>query len=1100
MKRTLLFSLLLAPATYQYAMAQTKASGIPAIKVATSGPQNEGKLLSFSAYTKEKGFYVDYGNGNTIDYPWAGTVVFSDRTYGDTIRIYSHDANDPILQFSCKDDSIKSIAVDNAPELQLLDFSGNLISSVDLSKNTQLQKVCAARNSLVLFNFPAGVNLTYLDVSQNKLEALDVSSSDKLEYLDASVNNMRAPLNLKWSESTVLKHLDLSCNMFFNLNSLPKYSNLEFFAFNHNKISAIDLSKYPKLKTIKAQYNTNLSTIDYLYCPDLTYLDVSGTKLTSLNFSKNKNLETLKATLLSLSDIDLSATPNLKSLTVEKSNLKALDLSKNTILQNIDVAGNALTSLDLSKNTELTNVDCHNNAIATLDIAQLTKLDTLNCSINKIEALNIANNKNLKNLNCSSNNISELNIKSNTDLRYLNFADNEISQMSFAAQLDLEGASASGNQMDKNSLEAMFSSLPDINGIEIDEDDALWKGVLTYNNNPGTETADATTLTAKGWKSQASADALGDASAMAVISPELIGTKFMFAIDCAADMQIDWGDGKKVYYKYDAKNGSYQNIEGVLKGSNLKIYAPEAVDLGIANTSVAQLNVSNMPKLKYLACSGNAISDLDVSKNEALEKLTCSNNPLIFLNLGEAKSLQALFCENTQIKSLDFSNCKNLVTLDLQKNRLQTLNVAGCTSLQALDATYNELKEIDLSASSDLTTFFADKNQLESLNLSNNTMLENLSVGSNKLKTLDLSDLKNLGTVYCNDNQLTDLKVASNYLSVLQAQNNQIADIDLTKCPALSVLAINNNKLNSLDLSLCSVLQRLWVNDNNLTALGTPDGGWPKLGVINISNNQFSSFDFSVSPWCTEIVASGNKLSGTVDLSECKSLDKFFGSDNQIEEIKFSGSALTTLVVNNNKLKSLNVPSGGLYWCEANNNELVAVNVSASGNLNLLHLDNNKINSLNLSGKDKIISLSLRNNLFESNALNRIYEQLPDISGTEVSADYSSWMTWIFVNGNPGAKDADASIVKNKGWNIDVDGETAIDAVSTDKPAVAYNRNTGCIEFADGTDIKSARIISANGTSMSISANSFNMSNLPDGIYIISYSVDGKKYAQKILK
>lgn len=1078
--------------------AQDIASGEPTIKVATSGKQDEGKLLSFSAYTQEKGFYVDFGNGNTREYPWSGTVIFSDKTYGDTIKVYALSADDPIQMFSCTDDSLTDVVL-NAPALKILNCAGNLLSSIDLSTTPTLENVSVARNNLVKFQFPEGTELTYLDVSQNKLEVIDVSNSNKLEYLDASVNNMRAPLSLKWSESTAMKHFDISCNNFFNLDNIPNYPELEYLAFNHNKITTVNLSKFPKVKTLKMQYNTGIQTIELSPCKDLEYLDVTGTWLTHLNLAPCGKLQTLKTSLVGLDGLDLSPVPELRSLTAEKCGLDKLDLSANTQLTYLDVAGNNLKQLDLSKNTGLTNVDCSSNAILSLDLATLAQLDTLNCSINNIGELNLANNQALTTLNCSSNAISELNIKANKHLKYVNCADNQIPELTFASQLDLIGGSVSGNDMNKEALETLFASLPDINGLEVEAEDALWKGVMTYSNNPGSETADATALTAKGWKTQVSSEALGDASAMVVFSADLVGTKLSFAIDCPGDMMIDWGDGNKVFYKYVEQNGSYQNMDGVLRGTTLKIYAPETVDLGVANSSVVQVNVSNMAKLKYFACSGNAITELDVSKNEELEQLTCSNNPLIFLNLGEAKSLQRLYCENTQIKSLDFSKATNLLYLDLQKNRLSSLDVSGCESLETLDVSYNNLSSVDVSHSPELTTFFADRNQLTKVDFSNNLLLQNLAVGVNQLEKLDISQLYDLVYVYCNDNQLKELQPVSGELKVLQAQNNQIESIDLSKCPSLTVVALNNNQLSSANLSACSVLQNLWLNDNKLTSIQTPAAGMPKLGVLNIGNNLFETFDFSVAPWVSELVVSGNLLSGAVDLSENKALTKFFGSDNEIESIKFSSSGLTTLIVNNNQLKALDVPSTDLYWLEACNNQLVGVNVSASDNLYLLQLDDNKLNSLNLAGKSGVVSLSIRNNLFESNSLEKLYGQLPDMSGVQVSPEYSSWMGWVFVEGNPGVEEADHTILTSKGWNVDV--VSSIESVATDKAVMAYDPSTGCIDFADGT-VKSARVTALNGvsTNAEVANGQLNLQNLPKGVYIISVHTNGKTYTQKIVK
>lgn len=1098
-KSILLTSLFMLPLFSMVTTAQDKASGVPAIKIATQGAQNEGKLLSFSAFTSQGGFYVDFGNDNTRDYPWGGTVAFSDRTYGDTIRVYSLNADDPIQGFSCKDDSIKGVVL-NEPALRLLDISGNLVSSIDLSNNPALETLIAARNQLQKLEFPNGVNLTHVDLNQNSLEVLDLSGSTKLEYLDVSVNNLRVPKSISWPESDAMTYFDVSCNKLFNLDYVPSYPALKYFAANHNKLSVVDLSKFPELQTLKLQYNTNISTLTTSVCPDLKYLDVTGTKLTEMELSSNHNIETLKASLLGLSGLDVSAVTELRDIIVEKCGLTDIDFSANTKLQKVNVAGNALTSLNFANNDDLTYLDCNDNKLTAIDMSQLAKVDTLNCSLNDIENLDLSKNTALMNLNCSSNYISVLDLKANKNLRYLNCAGNKIENLSFSKQLDIEGGSVKSNNMSKEALEAMFASLPDINGMEILPEDVMWKGIMAFGSNPGSEAADITAFEAKGWKSEQTADVLGDASAMFVISPEVVGTKYVFAIDCAADMYVDWGDGVKVTYKYDENNSSYQNLENVLKGTVIKIYAPEATNLGFGNNAVTGLNVSNMPNLKSLACFNNAITELDVSKNEQLEQLGCDRNPLTSLNLGEAKSLQKLFCASTQLKELDFGNCKKLTYLDLQKSHLKKLNVKGCTALETIDVTYNDLTGIDLSSANNLTTFFADKNQLQTLDLSNNKLLENLSVGSNQLEILDVSMLNKLVYLYCNDNKIAELNPASNYLKVIMAQNNQICGIDLSKCSNVTIAAFNNNKLTRADLTNCIMLQSLWLNDNKLSSV-IPPKKMPFLNVLNIANNEFESFDFNLASSASEIVANNNKLSGTVDLSKCYVLEKFFGSDNNIEKIEFSGSDLTTLIVNNNKLKVLDPKSSSIYWLEAKNNEITGVNVSYGDNLYLAHLDNNKLNSLNLNENNKIVSLSLRNNLFEDNALERIYEQLPVLDDFTPAPEYSGWMKWLFVEGNPGAKTADATIATDKGWLVDVVTPTGIEKMDTDNSGLLFDKTSGKL-LLNGTIVTSGRIVSMDGTSRSFDSNNgdFNINNLPHGVYVIRVVADGKTYTKKILK
>lgn len=322
----------------------------------------------------------------------------------------------------------------------------------------------------------------------------------------------------------------------------------------------------------------------------------------------------------------------------------------------------------------------------------------------------------------------------------------------------------------------------------------------------------------------------------------------------------------------------------------------------------------------------------------------------------------------------------------------------------------------------------------------------------------------------------------------------------VSKCSNVTIAAFNNNKLTRADLANCIMLQSLWLNDNKLSSV-IPPKKMPFLNVLNIANNEFESFDFNLASSASEIVANNNKLSGTVDLSKCYVLEKFFGSDNNIEKIEFSGSDLTTLIVNNNKLKVLDPKSSSIYWLEAKNNEITGVNVSYGDNLYLAHLDNNKLNSLNLNENNKIVSLSLRNNLFEDNALERIYEQLPVLDDFTPAPEYSGWMKWLFVEGNPGAKTADATIATDKGWLVDVVTPTGIEKMDTDNSGLLFDKTSGKL-LLNGTIVTSGRIVSMDGTSRSFDSNNgdFNINNLPHGVYVIRVVADGKTYTKKILK
>ena len=64
--------------------------------------------------------------------------------------------------------------------------------------------------------------------------------------------------------------------------------------------------------------------------------------------------------------------PNLKELYCCDNNLTSLDVSKNTELQKLDCRKNKLLNLSVDNNTKLHELYCENNKLAFLDVSPLT--------------------------------------------------------------------------------------------------------------------------------------------------------------------------------------------------------------------------------------------------------------------------------------------------------------------------------------------------------------------------------------------------------------------------------------------------------------------------------------------------------------------------------------------------------------------------------------------------------------------------------------------------------------------------------------------------------------------------------------------------------
>ena len=966
------------------------------------------------------GVMVDYGDGVLVDRPFSGNLSLNDEVRGPVIKIYRSNPNVAIEHFYCYSAELSNVEL-YEKELLTVDLHNNNLSQIDLANCPNIEHLNLSRNKFFEFEYNSD-KLKELILSRNELEQLRISNCTKLEYLDVSINILRSPAWIEMPLSTDMNYLDVSYNTLSELD-LSGYLKLQTLICNHNRLESLNLKNNENLKVLKAYYQ-GLSTLNLRACPNLEVLDVQGTLLDWLDLSNNPNIYDLNISMTKIADIELNKCPKLKTLKMSDCSFESIDLSANKSLEYLDCSNNNMPNINVENNTMLEYLNCSNNGMNNLDVTMLTYLKTLILSNNKLSSIDTKSNIKLGWLDISTNNFSEYNPISNPELYYINCANNMLTELSVLDMIHIVSVDVSANKLDQTALEDLFISLPDIQGIEIEEEDLSWKGNINYNNNPGTKTADTEILTIKGWKHNYAEDLLGDASAMIVVPQTLVNTRLIFSIQTGDEtFDVDWGDGNRITYTTETYTGAFTNPEGIVGGTNIKIYAPETTLLATANNGINAIMVNNMPKLKVLTCSGNNISSLDLTQNPELEELQCGDNPLTTLELPEDNKLVKLYCNNTLIKNLDLSNVPELQELDLNENNLHELNLSSSSKLVYLSAYNNELETIDLSNCKKLREVYLSKNALTSLDLAGNTLLKTASFTDNKIKTFDATTLTCLEYLYVTNNGMQELKLNNMLLVQLIAGNNAFTEIDLSNCSSLGVLDMSNSKLTSVDISQNPQLDWLFVGNNKLESIVFAEQQ-AELDLLHAENNNLSEIDFSRIPSMSELIVSRNLLSGVVDLTPCASLSYVDLSYNKIESLKFAESVpnLKSLYVHYNKLKTLSVPSESLGILDATRNNLSALNIGQCNLVMALMLDFNNLNSLNLENKTSLLGLSIRQNNFGENALNNIYNQLPDISDVTPSPEYSSWMCLLNITGNPGSEASKTNIAESKGWTV-VDNE-----------------------------------------------------------------------------
>lgn len=257
--------------------------------------------LSFaiSGIEPETEVEIDWGNGEwetrTIDNE---TITRIDgNSKGTTVRI-----NGLIDYFDCSDNELVSLDVSHNVILATLECYGTGITSLDLSKNTELTK---------------------LDCSYNSIGTLDLSNNTKLFSLTCY--------------NCELTSLDLSKN-----------TELEEAVVKNNSLSAITLTNNTKLMLLDVQNNPQLGSLDVSMLTELQELQCANNGLTTLDVSHNLQLVRLTCLNNKLTTLDLSNNTKLERLFCNDNQLDPIDLSNNLALNYLEYSGNSMTACELN--------------------------------------------------------------------------------------------------------------------------------------------------------------------------------------------------------------------------------------------------------------------------------------------------------------------------------------------------------------------------------------------------------------------------------------------------------------------------------------------------------------------------------------------------------------------------------------------------------------------------------------------------------------------------------------------------------------------------------------------------------------------------------
>ena len=228
-------------------------------------------------------------------------------------------------------------------------------------------------------------NLESLNCFNNQLTSLDVSKCTELHQLYCDANQLTS---LNVSGCTALDGLICSFNQLTSLD-VSKCTALYQLYCDNNELSSLDVSKCTALGDLACRIN-HLTSLDVSKCTELRSLDYVENQITSLDISGCTALENLCGFENKLTSLDVSKCPVLKFINCSDNQLTSLDVSKNLALKTLECGNNQLTNLDVSKNTALEDLYCSGNQLTSLDVSKVTALRALACSGNQFNTIDIS--------------------------------------------------------------------------------------------------------------------------------------------------------------------------------------------------------------------------------------------------------------------------------------------------------------------------------------------------------------------------------------------------------------------------------------------------------------------------------------------------------------------------------------------------------------------------------------------------------------------------------------------------------------------------------------------------------------------------------------
>lgn len=231
--------------------------GTPEYEVASfTTPVGEEPIsLSLASIKDNSYIYIDWGNGEFIEYPLVKTYTLFQETNtiaGSKVKVYSNEApHGNIGIFSISGVTMSYIDVSKMTELYCLTLENAGLTSIDLSKNLKIRELNLNANRFKTIDLSNLHNINLLSLSNNGMESFKLAENNNIQWFFAADNMLKT---VDMNQLKNVYNADFTSNYLETIDISPAKSLGQLFLAN-NILHEIDLSNNPQLTALNISYN-----------------------------------------------------------------------------------------------------------------------------------------------------------------------------------------------------------------------------------------------------------------------------------------------------------------------------------------------------------------------------------------------------------------------------------------------------------------------------------------------------------------------------------------------------------------------------------------------------------------------------------------------------------------------------------------------------------------------------------------------------------------------------------------------------------------------------------------------------------------------------